>query len=504
MTALLSAGVMLEKQLALIAPLKHKNRGSETQENPDRANQVSTEKLRSLTLYVPENFDIDDLVKKNPPKFKYHRDFFIYIIHLITDIPSRNKDEDMYYVPLYSTLLRQRDREYRKYLDYLVEYGVLDENRQYIVGKQSRSFKFTNKYQTLVKPTTITKYTLIKSILKFIDIEYSLNDDCLIEDTRDLSYLHSWFTGDLTIDFEAAEQYLLDLYEQDKREELNVWNEKKKKINAMTRFNSRYIVLLKLHKQQFLHTVDNTAGRLHTVLTQLKGDLRQFVRFKGQKLVAVDIVNSQPFLSCVLFNKDKFIENTIFPKVHLYNSSYNSHNGEKLRSYLKNKIENAQNSESVKQFIEIVKSGQLYEKFGQLLVEKGVLGRNAEDIVRKQAKKIVFSSFFSPNQAIAYNNAIVIFKEHFPDVYEIYRAVKQGKHRTLACTLQNLEAELVLHTACKIISEQQPEIPLFTLHDAIITTEGKEQFVYNILYNVLLNAIGIPPTLKFERWEKAV
>lgn len=456
---------------------------------------------KSLTLYVPENFDIDDLVKMNPPEFKYHRDFFIYIANLITDIPSRNKDVDMYYVPLYSTLLRQRDRNYRKYLDYLVEQSVLDENRQYVAGKKSRSFRFTDKYQTPVKPTNITKYTLIKSILKFIDVDYlgNNNDECLIEDSRDLRYLHSWFTGDLTVDFLSAKQYLLDLYEQDKREELNVWNEKK--INAMARFNSRYIVLLKLQRQQFLHTVDNTAGRLHTVLTQLKGDLRQFVRFKGQKLVAVDIVNSQPYLSCVFFNKDRFIDNKIFPKIHLYNDAYNSNRKEKLRSHLKNKIENAQNSESVKQFIEIVKSGQLYEEFGKILLEKGIIKDKGN--IRKKAKNIVFTSFFSPNQSIAYSDSMAIFKEHFPDVYEIYRAIKQGKHRTLACVLQNLEAELVLHTACKIISEQRPDIPLFTLHDAIITTEGNKQFVKEVLYDVLLNAIGIPPTLKFERWEKA-
>lgn len=497
MTALLSAGIMLEKQLALIAPLKHKNSGSETQENPDRANQVSTETKRNLTLYIPENFDIDDLLKKNPPNFKYHRDYFIYIVHLITDIPSRNKDENMFYVPLNSSLLQRRVREYRKYLDYLVEYGVLDENRQYIKGKKSRSFKFTNKYQTLIKPTTITKNTLINSILKFIDIEYSLNDDCLIEDTRNLSYLHSWFTGDLTIDFEAAKQYLLDLYEQEKREELNVWNEKI--INAMARFNSRYIVLLKLHRQQFLHTVDNTAGRFHTVLTQLKGDLRQFIRYKDHKLVAVDIVNSQPYLSCVFFNKDKFIENEILLKVRLYNNSLD--NKEKARKKLCKTIENAYKSKSVNNFIDIVKSGQLYGEFADLLLEKGIIEDDGN--LRKQAKKIIFSSFFSPNQAIAYNDAMVIFKEQFPDVYEIYRAIKQGKHRTLACTLQNLEAELVLHKACKIISEKRPEIPLFTLHDAIITTEGNEEYVKEVLYDVLLNAIGIPPTLKLERWEMA-
>lgn len=155
----------------------------------------------------------------------------------------------------------------------------------------------------------------------------------------------------------------------------------------------------------------------------------------------------------------------------------------------------------MKQYVEIVKSGQLYEEFGKILLTKGIITDDTP--IRKQAKTIIFSSIFSPNQSIAYNQSIVIFKEYFPDVYEIYRSIKQNEHRTLACLLQNLEAKLVLNTACKIISQLKPEMPLFTLHDSIITTSGNEQLVYEVLYDVLLNAIGIPPTLKFERWEKA-
>lgn len=468
--------------------------------NPDLTVQVKKENQKNLTLYVPENLHIDELLKENPPKFKYQRDFFIYLVHLINDIPSRSKESYVDYVPLNSTLLQRRNRQYREHLDYLIEVGVFNENAQYIVGSKSRSFCLTNKYQTMVKPIVITKHTLIKSILKYINVDTMENDKGnYIKNNRSLEYLSSWFNDKLTIDFEEAKQYLLDLYEKEKKEELNIWNGKN--IKAMARFNSRYIVVNKLHKGQFLHTIDNTAGRFHTVLTQIKGDLRQFIRFNGQKLIAVDIVNSQPYLSCVLFDKQKFIDNKLFSKMQMYNKGYLTDNIKSLRPFLKTKIENATQSKSVNDFTNIVKSGKLYERFSELLLDNGLIEDNGNN--RKQAKEIIFSSIFSPNQSIAYNNAMVIFKKHFPDVYEIYRAIKQGEHRTLACILQNLEAELILHTACKIISEQRPDIPLFTLHDSIITTEGNEDFVYKVLYDVLLNAIGIPPTLKYEKWNIA-
>jgi hypothetical protein len=485
---------MLINTLTLITPLNHN--GSETQQNPDSVKQVTKneEFPKRLTLYIPSNFDIDVLVRKSPPDFNYHRDNFVYLVHLITDIPSRNKDVEMDYVPFYSSLIQRRVREYRKHLDYLVNNGVLLENRQYIVNKQSRSFKFTSTFDTPIKPIFITKATLIKSILKFINLDNKLIDNCFDNNVQELSYLTRWFDRKLIVDYKEAEKYLKDLYEVELTNILT-------KQNAMRRFNSRHLVLLKLQRGEFAHTIDKTAGRLHTVLTQLKGELRQFITYDNKSLVAVDITNSQPYLSTVLFNSEKFAENNILLTIKHYNKSFTTQDTfNPLPYYVSKNVNNAKNSKNINNYIEIVKSGQLYEEFGKILLERRVITDDTP--VRKQAKTIIFSSIFSPNQAIAYNQEMKIFKEVFPDVYEIYRSIKQNEHRTLACLLQNLEAKLVLHIACKIISEERPEIPLFTLHDSIITTEGNENYVYQVLYDVLLIAIGIPATLKFEKWKK--
>lgn len=475
-----------------------------TQANPVNAEQVNIgiSLPKKLTLYIPENLDIDKLLRETPPNFKYHRDNFIYLVHLITDIPTRHKDEDMFYVPFYSVLIQRRVREYRKHLDYLVKQKVLVEDRQYITGKKSRGFRFSQNYQTPIKPTIITKFTLIKSILRYIELDFNPSDICTFDEQinePELTYLLKWFDGNLKVDFVGAKEYLLNMYLQEKQSH-NIFTAKKP-CNAMARFNSRYLTLLKLHRQEFLHTIDSTAGRLHTILTQLKGDLRQFVTYDGKPLVAVDITNSQPYLSTVLFNKQKFEENNILPIIKLYNNSFITQDKfNPLPYYVSKKVGNAYNSENIKNYIDIVKSGLLYEEFGKILLEKRII--EDDKPIRKQAKKIIFSSIFSPNQSIAYNESIRVFKDIFPDVYEIFRAIKQNEHRTLACLLQNLEAKLVLNTACKIISEEKPEAPLFTLHDSIITTTGNEEYVYQVLYSVLLDAIGIPPTLKYEKWEK--
>ena len=73
----------------------------------------------------------------------------------------------------------------------------------------------------------------------------------------------------------------------------------------MIKYNSRLRPLILLHEGIFNPKIDTTAGRLHSTLTQLKSDLRQFITYDGHPLVSIDIVNSQPYLSTVLLSYEK-------------------------------------------------------------------------------------------------------------------------------------------------------------------------------------------------------
>lgn len=79
--------------------------------------------------------------------------------------------------------------------------------------------------------------------------------------------------------------------------------------------------------------------------------------------------------------------------------------------------------------------------------------------------------------------------------------IKSKSHPTLAVILQNLEADLILNQTCKIISEKNSEIPLYTLHDSIITTEENVEFVQNEMISVLSQNLGISPSIKVEEWK---
>lgn len=461
-------------------------------------------KEKSYTCYIPENLDVEELIRTFPHSIPhFHKDYLIYMVHLIIDIPNRNKDKEMDYVPINSKLVQRTVRHYRVYLDYLINAGIIIEDRQYIKGLKSRGFKFTASFETKTKGVNLTRRTLIKSILEFKVINYlaydadscppSLKSSIIESPYSDLGFITKWLNPSLTINFTEANVFLETLRDKERSDP--------KITNPDSKYMRRFTVLLKFHRGEFLHTVDQTAGRLHSVMTQLKGDLRKFIRYNNKVLVSIDIVNSQPYLSTVLLNSEKFAENKILNFILNINPKLKINN---FPIMVVKRINEVSATKSTRLFIEKVAGGTFYEDFGQILLKSGLLGQGLDnDSIRKKAKSATFSAFFSPNNLISYSDEVKSFQKVFPSVYEVFKMIKsiRGKHNTLPILLQHFEAVLILHTACKKISEINPYIPLFTLHDSIITTEEHAVAVQKVMEEVLTNAIGFPPKLKIERWE---
>ncbi|WP_412476973.1 hypothetical protein [Flavobacterium sp. TBRC 19031] len=444
------------------------------------------EKISSLTLYVPENINIDRLLDENPPDFKYKRDCFVYILHLITSIPAGKRDiidNSQGFTPINKKFLQARIHNYNEYINYLKRHRIIEENRQYKPGKFSRGLKFAQAYQSKVIPVRITEWTLIKNI------EY-LNRNYNVELTEELSYLKRWFNDELEIDYEGGINYLNELYESE------LCNGETSEI--MLRYNSRLLPFLRLKNKEFSFHVDNTGFRLHTNITQLMGGLRRFVKYGGKRLCAIDIKNSQPFLAISLLDDDIFTKNNMDTKIT--NPKLTT-----LSNYpimVVEKIRRVKNEPDVLQFIENVASGNFYEGFARVLIENGLVEPNSPEILREQAKEITFCSIYSPNSLVSSSRYVQLFKELYPNVYSIFKLIKKGhgNHPAFSICLQRLEAELVLHKVCKVVSDEMPDVFITTLHDSVITTEDNVEYVESIMYNVLKEFIGVEPKLKRERW----
>jgi hypothetical protein len=68
----------------------------------------------------------------------------------------------------------------------------------------------------------------------------------------------------------------------------------------------------------------------------------------------------------------------------------------------------------------------------------------------------------------------------------------------LALLLQNIEAEAVLDLATKNIHKYDKNIPMFTIHDSIMTIKEHVETVKRIFEESLLKFTGFTPKLNIE------
>ena len=64
-----------------------------------------------------------------------------------------------------------------------------------------------------------------------------------------------------------------------------------------------------------------------------------------------------------------------------------------------------------------------------------------------------------------------------------------------------IEAYLILDVVCEKLCDLHPDLPIFTIHDSIITIDGKENIIKNILETEIEKVIGYKQKLKIERWQ---
>ena len=470
-------------------------------------------KLQTYTLFIPESIDIDTILQKNKPNFPFKRDKFVYMIHLINYVSAVKKDEESEFTSLYSLLLKDKfGSDYVKYLDYLMHNGIISKNNQYsTIYHQSKSYKISDLHKSSkLKEIIITDRVTIRKVKNFSNLEAKGFVKILPEKSlENLETFNKWFNEKLTIDIEGVDSFLtkLKLKEQtdyDFANEAYMANKKdkilKKKLEDLKdpdrAYARRIIPAFKIKNKQFDLTIDRTSGRLHSPLTQLKKELRPYLRYNGEKLVSIDIKNSQPYLSTVLFNRKYFNLNKMGVRLKLYNNSVNYKKSPIAFHYVSQKVP----PEDVGVYISQVTKGNFYEEFAEQLVEKGLLSADIAD-KRKEAKNITFTSFFSPNRLKQHVEEIKLFEEIYPNVYKNFAFVKKGKHHnTLACVLQNLEAEIILEDICKKIAFKYPEAPIFTIHDSIVTTNKYLQAIKQIMEEVLIERVGYPPVLTIEKW----
>ncbi|KAB4464819.1 hypothetical protein GAN98_06545 [Bacteroides thetaiotaomicron] len=449
-------------------------------------------------------------------------DRLIYIIGLISSIPARNKDsitEDGY-VSINSTLIRNTFKDYFSYLDYLIRTGVLCTDGQYIQGEKSKGYKFTERYENT--PLVRYDYPAFQDKVEAIPQEvYSEEDKNFIANImyEGCPYLSHWYlTQKLHIDQLTATSYAYGLMQDKLTQGRQSWDINKDKSHGdviirkhpLTQYHAALYNINSIAIGDYKVLIDTHVHRLHSSITNMQKDYRNFLTYDGQELVSIDIKNSQPYLACVLLNSMFWhISNDLSLSLYSLPEDIQKSITTVALPLELNKFFSKCSDGEFTPYKQTVADGRMYETIAQVCQTS-----LHKSINRNEAKTLMFHLLFSSNQGQHDDTTInqmkdIFSTELFPKVALLFKIIKRKykgvpikkQHNRLACLLQSIESEIILHRCCKRIWEEgNNQVPVFTIHDSIATTVEHVEWVKMIIEEELTRVIGLPPTLSIEHW----
>ena len=584
---------------------------------------------------IPANLDIAELVKQYPPEIESFSILkLIAVINLIYYRTARNTwriyDD---HIQIHSNdFIKFVGADYKKYTVYLRDKcGVIQRDNTYKPQKdndrddpfsepKSYAYKFTEKYEAAL--AVILSSDLMKELGAEDKKSRPTKFDSKKVNTLLSKYPFIKYLNDLEMDTSLAESKLIEAYKRIESSK-TLTNEQRKKI--ADKVNSIILSIDEIASGNLLRyaTEDSTGKRLHTPITRMKRELRFYLTYKGEQLVALDLKNSQPFLSLVLFdpvfwanivnptvnfstNKGKriaeskiwgkifkdsekqkhkipqylLIEN-IYPEFGYLNKQHlkteavtssplaaegetepvlpstspvNSETESVSPSISGNTISNTQlksiedrsckvskkgkeeevkeglliimayimqlgiDNQSLTEYQDDVVNGKLYERMIPILekkmeetqwlksyfIQEGFIWDEKTDPKRDIAKVLMMRVLYSRNksQNTLTQLAKEIFKELYRDIYTVFNAIKKRKHNDLAIILQRIESFLILQASAQEINKQNKHIPLWTVHDSIVTIDKHKDLVKRIMEQTIKSFIGFAPKIDVQYWEE--
>lgn len=433
-------------------------------------------------------------------------DRLAYVVGLISSIPAENKSliSEEGFVPINSTYIRNFFKDYLSYLDYLIETGVLITDGQFLNGKKSKGFKFSPQYEKVQLVSYCYSYVNQGANIECVPNEiYSRELKGLVTNPiLKYPYLSHWYTeGKLTIEKELSERYAYNLLQCKVRRGVNSWDydiSTRRRKNPRSQYNSVMHNIERFVLKDYNAKIDFNVHRLHSTITNFKKDFRNFLKYDGSELVSIDISNSQPYLLCLLFNpefwrKESELELNIGDLPENIQTLFDEIQIEEICNYVE-----SINQTSIEQYIQRSSEGTVYE-----YIKDVVNSQTSNNLERDDVKTMILTVFYSKNRYYQQRDAYLkrLFDRLYPEIYGLIKMIKKRSHISFAMLMQSIESEIVLHRCChRIWDEGSQNVPVFTIHDSIVTTVENQEFVSRIMKDELYRCIGIYPTLKPEYW----
>jgi hypothetical protein len=437
--------------------------------------------------------------------------FWVINAVLSQTIEGRFKNNDSDYVAVCSLTLKMvLGNDYTLYVDALVNSGILVSDNEFSV-KHHICMGYKLPTQLIQEPwafTTIKGKFIVKSVKK----HRRKKSQELKKVNKDLYHLTRWLIEDtLILDKTAALDFLNTLKGVMQRE----LEKRTLKPGSKNRVKSFLDLRIRIYKTSIERwkltngfTVDNSGGRLHTPLTSIPSIFRNFITTRGgEELISLDIKNSQPFHMVFLFQKrfwrkSKKAATMYGTDQELYNQLLHD---EGYIMFQKQLLRVDNQAIRIFSFKNLVLTGKLYEFIcsrlgGIYKSRKKVNPFGTRRLAKKQFLRMMYYDPRKINPDV--HQFFSEFIKLFPAEGSIMSLLKKRSYRDFSIFLQKLEAKMILHQVCRVIFKENPDIPLYTIHDSIITTKQYADLVMDKIKTTYVEAIGMAPQIEKNTWSE--
>jgi len=464
-----------------------------------------------VNVITPDSLTKEQLLKCKPPHIDDEQwvQNCRWIVHSIIEqtFDKRFTINEGDFVPLYSKILKENcGNSYKGFIIGLMDCGVIEGDGEYSSKRhESFGFRLTEKYEkSPLKYITLSDTFLVKRIRNYRKKRIAE----LKEKAAPIAHLVRWLTyKKLTLDKEAALTFL-ETYKRKLTNELAKRQLKPKYKARQTAFIMKRYNRIKFQIENWEghkpFSIDDSAGRLYSSITSLPSLFRNFLSYNTEELVSLDIKNSQPLHFLSMLKKEFWKDYTSGITLYKLNKD--------LQSYLQDQQgypDNIMFHESHESlagkgtdlytFKKLVETGKLYEficnRFFNKYKTKGGIDRFSTR--SKSKKEFLHMMYHNPRaQFSSAKDVFSGFKTLFPFEAGIMSLMKKRKHNDFPIILQKIEAQMLLHMVAKKVFITNPDIPLFTIHDSIITTKQYGKIVCEILEEEYKSLLGILPQLE--------
>lgn len=480
-----------------------------------------------MRLQIPSKLKIQKLINKYPVhRIKgFHKDKVYFICNSIFNQMNRLDKETFryenkyheYYVPLSSEILKNAlGDSYAEILAWMKKSEIIICDDQFLIGIKCRCYRFHNRYLCCNRRWISIAHEPLKKKYK------KLGAKSFQYYSRIVGKLKSLFeNGKLTINYTGASEAIEQLVKNKYGEEWRKYSGKSDKFIKGKLLNMQLSLPCDMIRKGEHRVIQDKIGfRLHTTITALKRELRSFVGYDGRRLGEIDMKNSQFYFLIYLLNSDnwKYIHSKhehnnrkrlLFTHLNEYLSIESNNNYSNIITLLK-KLE-IQYGKGMQghSFLQHVCEGDLYERLITYLDStdydfKGYNDNSKRTLVKKHLISLLFADpikdayyYSRTNEGKIWQAFIVLY----PEIAAIVAVIKRVNYKLLSWLLQRIESYCIINEVCGTLLNDHPNIPIFTLHDSLITTTENVFLVQEYMQEGIGRVIGFKPSIKTDLWQ---